>query len=176
VIEELSGQKYQGFVEQEIFKAAGMDHSGYFPFNQLPENTATGYVEENQGWRSNIYNLPIIGASDGGAYTTIRDVAALWKAFWDNKILSKETVARFSRPQVKAVTEGGNIFYGYGLWIREEPDGSREEYFTGCDAGVSFRSWVDREKGLLVTVISNTTDGAWPVIKDIRTTLKELGI
>jgi CubicO group peptidase (beta-lactamase class C family) len=175
VIEELTGLKYQDFVEQEIFKSAGMERSGYFPFNQLPENTATGYVEETQGWRTNIYNLPIVGASDGGAYTTAQDVAALWEAFWSYKILSKELVEMYARPHVKVETEGENTYYGYGLWIREGKSGNREEYFVGCDAGVSFKSSINRDTGLLVTVISNTTDGAWPVLGDIQAALKDLG-
>jgi CubicO group peptidase (beta-lactamase class C family) len=172
VIETLSGQKYQDFVEQEIFKAAGMDRSGYFPFNRLPEKTATGYIEEEQGWRTNIYNLPIIGASDGGAYTTVQDVAALWKAFWAGKILSKELVEVYTRPHIIAEAEGENTYYGHGLWIREGEGEGREEYFVGCDAGVSFKSSVKREKDLQITVISNTTEGAWPVLSDIRTALK----
>jgi CubicO group peptidase (beta-lactamase class C family) len=173
VIEALTGQKYQDFVEREIFKAAGMQRSGFFPFNRLPENTATGYVEDENGWRTNIYNLPIVGASDGGAYTTVDDSAALWKAFWGYKILSKELVELYTRPQVKAEGEGGNTYYGYGLWIRDDENGDREEYFVGCDAGVSFKSSVNREKGLQVTVISNTTDGAWPILRDIHVALKE---
>jgi CubicO group peptidase (beta-lactamase class C family) len=173
VIEALSGLKYQDFVEQEIFKAAGMNRSGFFPFNRLPEKTATGYVEEAQGWRTNIYNLPIVGASDGGAYTTAQDVAALWKAFWGYKILSRELVEMVARPRVKAEGEDENISYGYGLWIREDENGNREEYFVGCDAGVSFKSSVNREKGLQVTVMSNTTDGAWPVLGDIRAVLRD---
>jgi CubicO group peptidase (beta-lactamase class C family) len=172
VIEELTGLKYQEFVEQAIFKAVGMDRSGYFPFNKLPENTATGYVEEEAGWRTNIYNLPIVGASDGGAYTTVKDVAALWEAFWDGKILSKELVEIYTRPHVKAETEGEHTYYGHGLWIHENGNGDREEYFSGCDAGVSFKSSVKRVKELQVTVISNTTDGAWPVLRDIATALK----
>ena len=175
VIEELTGWKYQDFVEQEIFKAAGMERSGYFPFNQLPENTATGYMEETQGWRTNIYNLPIVGASDGGAYTTAQDVAALWEAFWGYKILSKDLVDMYARPCVKAETEGENNYYGYGQWIREGESGDREEYFVGCDAGVSFKSSINRDTGLQVTVISNTTDGAWPVLGDIQAALKDLG-
>jgi CubicO group peptidase (beta-lactamase class C family) len=173
VIEELTGEKYQNFVTREVFQAAGMTRSGFFPFNQLPENTATGYVEEESGWRTNIYNLPIIGASDGGAYTTVQDVAALWQAFWAGKILSKELVEQYTQPQVKAEAEGEGIFYGHGLWIREDAGGSREEYFVGCDAGVSFKSSVNREKGLQVTVLSNTTDGAWPVLREIRAALKD---
>ncbi|MCY7322347.1 MAG: beta-lactamase family protein [Phormidesmis sp. CAN_BIN36] len=73
VIEELTGMKYQDFVEQAIFKAIGMNHSGYFALNKLPEKTAMGYVEEKEGWRTNIFNLPIVGASDGGAFTTVHD-------------------------------------------------------------------------------------------------------
>jgi hypothetical protein len=97
----------------------------------------------------------------------VEDVAALWKAFWAGKILSKELVEQFVRPQVKAESEGEGISYGYGIWLR---DG--EEYFIGCDAGVSFRSGINRQKGLLVTVISNTTEGAWPILRDIRAALK----
>ncbi|HLE05179.1 MAG TPA: serine hydrolase domain-containing protein, partial [Anaerolineales bacterium] len=46
VVEELTGMKYQDFVEQAIFQAIGMHQSGYFALNQLPEKTALGYVEE----------------------------------------------------------------------------------------------------------------------------------
>ena len=81
MIEEVTGLPYQHYVEQAIFQAIGMQRSGFFAFDQLPEQTAFGYIEEAGGWRTNIYNLPIIGASDGGAYTTADDLATLWKAF-----------------------------------------------------------------------------------------------
>jgi CubicO group peptidase (beta-lactamase class C family) len=34
-IAELTGMKYQDFVEQVIFKAIGMNHSGVFALNKL---------------------------------------------------------------------------------------------------------------------------------------------
>ena len=40
VIEELTGMRYQEFVEQAIFQATGMHRSGYFALNKLPEQTA----------------------------------------------------------------------------------------------------------------------------------------
>ena len=172
VIEELSGLKYQDFVEQEIFEAIGMDHSGYFPLNKLPEKTAMGYVEEAEGWRTNIFDLPIVGASDGGAFTTVQDIASLWGAFWDYEVLPKGLVEIYAQPHVKAETEGEHTYYGYGLWIHKDKGRNREEYITGCDAGVSFKSSVNRVEELQVTVISNTTDGAWPILKDIDTALK----
>jgi CubicO group peptidase (beta-lactamase class C family) len=173
VIEELTGMRYQDFVERAIFQAIGMNQSGYFALNKLPEKTALGYVEEADGWRTNIYNLPIVGASDGGAFTTVHDIATLWAAFWRYEILPKELVEIFATPYVKAEPEGEQRYYGHGLWIPEDQGRTREVYITGCDAGVSFQSRVNRANDLLVTVISNTTDGAWPVLRDIDTALKD---
>ena len=172
VIEELTGLRYQDYVEQVIFKAAGMHRSGFFAFNQLPEKTALGYIEEEGRWRTNIYNLPIVGASDGGAFTTIDDLENLWKAFWENKILPRELVELYVTPYVKAGGEGKHTYFGQGLWINQEAEGLSEVYMTGCDAGVSFWSGVRRDADLHVTVISNTTDGAWPVLRDIKDLLK----
>ena len=167
VIEELTGQRYQDFVEQAIFKAIGMDRSGYFALNKLPEQTALGYVEEAEGWRTNVYNLPIVGASDGGAFTTVQDIATLWKAFWGYAIVPKALVEIYTQPYVQAETEGKHA--GHGLWICEDQGRNREEYISGCDAGASFQSRVNRGKELQVTVISNTTHGAWPILRDINT-------
>jgi hypothetical protein len=73
---------------------------------------------------------------------------------------------------VKAKTEGEHTYYGHGLWIHEDNDRNREEYITGCDAGVSFNSSVNRASALQVTVMSNTTNGAWPVLREIDRALK----
>lgn len=172
VIEELTGQTYQQFVEQAIFKAIGMNHSGYFALNQLPEKTAVGYIEEGEGWRTNIYNLPIVGASDGGAFTTAEDVATLWKAFWGNEILPKELVETYTQPYTKVGAKSETISYGHGLWISEDAQGTRQEYITGSDAGVSFRSGVTRIRDLQATVLSNTSHGAWSVWREIATALE----
>jgi len=174
VIEEVTGLPYQHYVEQAIFQAIGMKRSGYFAFNQLPEQTAFGYIEEADGWRTNIYNLPIVGASDGGAYTTAGDLTTLWKAFWANEIVPQDLVELYATPYVKAESEGEDTYFGHGLWIDLEPGGQPEVYMTGGDAGVSFRSSVKRDADLQVTVTSNTTNGAWPVLRDIENTLKPL--
>ena len=174
VIEAVTGLPYQHYVEQAIFKTIGMERSGFFAFNQLPEQTALGYIEETGDWRTNIYNLPIIGASDGGAYTTADDLATLWKAFWENEIVPQDLVELYATPYVKAESESEDTYHGHGLWIDMGPGGQPEVYMTGCDAGVSFRSSVKRSSGLQVTVMSNTTNGAWPVLRDIENALNAL--
>ena len=164
VIEEVTGLAYRDYVESEVFGPASMVRSGYFAMNKLPEGTALGYVEEGPEWRTNIFDLPIIGASDGGAFTTVEDMGRLWDAFWGYRILSERTVRVLSAPYVRAGTEGGDSYYGHGIWLRKTADGAFDPYITGCDAGVSFRSGRYRGGTLEITVLSNTTSGAWPVL------------
>jgi len=172
VIEELTGLTYQEYVEQAIFKATGMNQSGYFALNQLPEKTALGYIEDTRGWRTNIYSLPIVGASDGGAFTTVGDLATLWKAFWGYEVLPKELVEVYAKPYVKAETEGEHTYCGHGIWLTETASQKWEVYITGCDAGVSIKSSVIRDDDLQITVISNTTHGAWPILRDVGVAVK----
>lgn len=172
VIEEVTGIPYQDYVEQEIFKAIGMNRSGFFAFNQLPEQTALGYIEKADGWQTNIYNLPIVGASDGGAYTTLDDLATMRKAFWGNEILPKELVKVYAAPHI-AESEGESAYYGHGLWISTRSSEQPEFYIEGGDAGVSFRSSVKRATHLNVTVMSNTTEGAWPILIAINSVLHD---
>jgi CubicO group peptidase (beta-lactamase class C family) len=167
VIEAVTGARYQDFVAQEVFQPAGMQRTGFFAMNRLPEQTAFGYIEDADGWRTNIFNLPIIGASDGGAFTTAGDVALLWDAFWSGRILPLELVEQYASPQV-FVEADPPIHYGYGLWIRGDAGVRRDHYITGGDAGVSFQSIVNRAQDLQTTVISNTGDGVWPVLQAIR--------
>ncbi|GMQ60544.1 serine hydrolase [Vallitalea sediminicola] len=167
IIAEISKMPYKDYVEQNIFEAIGMNNSGFYPLNRLPENAALGYVKDDIGWRTNIYNLPIVGGGDGGAFTTLSDLYILWDALLSNKILSENMVDLYIKPHVKAESEGENTYYGHGIWVYEEKGKPVEEYIVGCDAGISFKSAIVREKDITYTVISNTGDGAWSIIKEI---------
>jgi len=167
ILEEVTGEPYARCVERMVLRPAGMSRSGFFRFDDLPEETALGYIETATGWKTNAGVLPVIGASDGGAYTTAADLHALWSAFFGGALLPRDLVDTFTRPFVRAEMEGKDLRYGHGLWVREPPDGPREIFITGCDAGVSFRSAVIPDRELEITVISNTTRGAWPVLEDL---------
>ena len=52
--------------------------------------------------------------------------------------------------------------YGLGFWLHESRDAVS---LVGSDAGVSFRTVHDPSSELTHTVISNTSDGAWPITR-----------
>jgi hypothetical protein len=55
--------------------------------------------------------------------------------------------------------------YGLGFWLGQHGDAVILE---GYDAGVSFRSVHDPGPGLTCTVISNSSDGAWPIARRLE--------
>ena len=59
---------YVDAVRTHVFEAADMTETGFFRSDQLPADTALGYLEDG---RTNIFHLPVIGAGDGGAYTLL---------------------------------------------------------------------------------------------------------
>ena len=65
-----------------------------------------------------------------------------------------------SRSDVPAVSKR----YGLGFWLQAAGPAVMLE---GMDAGVSFHSRHDAGEGFTWTVVSNTTDGAWPIARHL---------
>lgn len=163
MIEELAGS-YHDHLERRVLRPAGMDRSGFFRFDQLPPDTAIGYRDDG---RTNADALPIIGGPDGGMFTTAGDLRRLWQGLLAGEIVSRELVDTFL---TKTSSCGDGLHYGRGVWIRDwvrdQGDSSPVPYVEGCDAGVSIRSCL-YPPDTVVTVVSNTTDGAWPVVRAV---------
>ena len=104
--------------------------------------------------------FPVVGFGDGGVFTTVGDVHRLWHALADDRF-ERELLATLSTPPTD------DSFYGMGVWLDERPGVVNME---GMDAGASFTS-TRLEDGTVFTVISNTTDGAWPVARGLRSLL-----
>lgn len=164
VVEKLSGMAFTDYVEERIFARAGMAASGYFRMDQLPAQTAFGYIEEGTSWRTNQYALPIKGGADGGAYVTAEDMASFWESLMGAELMSREMAERLLTPH--AGDEEGE--YGYGVWIDRHESGVKKFHVMGYDPGVSFHSAYYPEDGSSLTVLSNRSKGAYDVVKLIE--------
>lgn len=49
-------------------------------------------------------------------------------------------------------------YYGYGMWIIDNPHGKDFAYFQGCDPGVSFLSEYNPNNGIISVLVSNYGD------------------
>lgn len=159
--ERVSGLGFHELVQREVLDRAGLTQTAYLRSDALPPAAATGYLAA-EGDRTNVLHLPVRGGGDGGAYATAGDLHRFWLALTAGEIVRPETVALMTRPRHKVPEEG--LRYGLGFWLRERGPGLVLE---GCDAGVSARTTHDPTRGLSVTVLGNTTMGAWPVIAEL---------
>jgi CubicO group peptidase (beta-lactamase class C family) len=154
--ERASGTAFHELVEQRVCLPAGLTRTGFLRTDELPGDAALGYVTMDGVVRSNVFHLPVRGSGDGGIFTTLDDVSALWRALDAGAIVPTAAVDEMTR--VRSVD--GHRAYGLGFWLHPSRDIVSLE---GFDAGVSFRAVHDRERAVAHTVIGNTTDGAWPV-------------
>jgi CubicO group peptidase (beta-lactamase class C family) len=89
-------------------------------------------------------------------------VDGMWAALFAGRIVSTEWVAELVRPRSDVPAE--SMRYGLGFWLHQ----SREAVILeGYDAGVSFRSVHDPVGTVTHTVLSNTSDGAWPITRHL---------
>lgn len=159
ILERVTGEVFHDLMQRLVFEPAGMHETAYLRLDDLPANAATGYIF-NDGNRVNTLHLPVRGNGDGGAFTSAADMHIFWRALFDGAIVSPDTLRAMVRPRSDVPEEG--MRYGLGFWLHALENSVIVE---GCDAGVSFRSTHDPETSTTVTVLGNTTEGAWPVIR-----------
>jgi len=158
IAERVSGVPFHDLVHRSVCDPAGMPDTELLRSDELPGRTALGYVEVDGTWRSNVFHLPVRGSGDGGIYTTAADVSAFWRALFAGRIVSPDWVRELTRPRSEIPAEATS--YGLGFWL---PAPAGRVALDGCDTGVSFRSVHDPGERLTSTVLSNTSDGAWPI-------------
>lgn len=159
VAERASERSYHELIDELVVRPAGLTGTAFLRSDELPGDAALGYLYET-GLRSNVFHLPVLGNGDGGIYTTLDDVDAFWGALFGGRIVSAETVAEMIHPRSHG--EGGTRRYGLGFWLHASND---TVVLEGADAGVSFLAAHRPSTGTAFTVLSNWSDGAWPVAR-----------
>lgn len=161
VIEAAAGRSYHDVVAERVCAPADMAGTAFLRMDSLPGDVAIGYLgADPESLRTNQLHLPVRGLGDGGAFSTLDDVARFWAALFDGRILPLPVVEEMVRP--RNTLPDGSLRSGLGFWMPADRDTVRLE---GYDAGTSFRTAHDRETGWEYTVMSNTAPGAWPLVK-----------
>jgi CubicO group peptidase (beta-lactamase class C family)/RimJ/RimL family protein N-acetyltransferase len=162
IAERVTGTPFHELVQEQVCGRAGMPDTAFLRSDELPDRVARGYLGTD-GLRTNVLHLPVRGSGDGGLYSTAADLHALWGALFAGRIVRTSWVREMVRPRSEVPSEGSR--YGLGFWLH--PTGNAA-VLEGYDAGVSCRSVHDPVAGTTSTVLSNTSDGAWPLARRLR--------
>jgi CubicO group peptidase (beta-lactamase class C family) len=157
VAERVTGIPFRTLVSERVCRPADMSDTDYLRSDELPAGVARGYLTLD-GLRTNVLHLPVLGSGDGGIYSTVEDVHRFWAALFDGRIVPVPWLQEMLRPRSDVPAESRR--YGLGFWLHRDRE---VVILEGSDAGVSFRSVHDPSAAATWTVVSNTSDGAWPI-------------
>lgn len=166
IAERASGTSFHDLVEQRVCAPAGMHRTAFLRSDELPGDAAVGYLN-TESPRTNVFHLPVRGNGDGGIYSTVDDLHRLWGSLFDGRIIPPEWVDEMVRPRSDVPSESKR--YGLGLWLHAFRD---VVHLEGYDAGVSARTVHDPTSATTFTVLSNTSDGAWPIARHLASALQ----
>lgn len=154
--ERATGTSFYDLLDELVCQPARLLSTEVLRTDALPGDTALGYLHKD-GLQTNILHVPVRGIGDGGLYTTTEDMTRFWQALFAHEIVSPAALARMTTPH--GHTPGGTP-YGLGVWLDPHTDAVDLE---GYDAGISFKSVHQPSRQITWTVISNWSDGAWPL-------------
>lgn len=142
LIEQVSGQSYEQFLDQELFEPLGMTNTGLDPGDFSPLNGTRGYAAGSIDIPLDVSNL--YGA--GNLYSTVEDLFKLAQALDNGRILPGDLAARMEAP--------GSGRYALG-WMIEQRGAQRLVYHPGSMSGAA--TWFGRfpEAGVTIIVLSN---------------------
>jgi len=168
IIELVSGKSYEQFLNQNLFKPAGLTHTGYLIPDWDKENLAHGYrgdndwgtlldhpwLEDGPGWHLR---------GNGGILSTVKDMHQWHKALEGNAVLGEEEKELYYHPHVRE-GENADSFYGYGWALFTTPRNTQLIAHNGGNPYFSadFLRYV--EEDVVIIALANTNSyRAWKV-------------
>ena len=98
LIEKVSGQSYQDFVQENIFRPLSMSDSGYNSNSAILPRRASGYLLTPSGLVNAFYLDMSLPYSAGGLYSTTEDLLRWEQALFGGKLLSAASLKKMITP------------------------------------------------------------------------------
>jgi len=118
LIEQVSGESYEDFLQRQIFGPLGMTNTGY-PYDDT--GLAVGY--RHVGLEASFIN-PSLPYSAGGLYSTVEDLYRWDRSFYTGELIPQELIDKIFTPVVTIpyfpyAPPYDELSYGYGWFIGE---------------------------------------------------------
>lgn len=162
LVETVSGQSYYQYLQEHIYKPAGMTRTDSLPEEEHVEGRSKGYMEQHGKWELNTDTLPERGTSAGGGYSTVGDLLAFANALMEHKLLNVEFTKLLTTGKVEG-RPGGKYAYDFSDTTE---DSVRWVGHGGGAPGMNGDLKFCPDSGYIVAVLSNLDPPAASRISD----------
>jgi len=153
IIEKVSGQRYEEYLEDHVFPRAGMNHSSYCSNNAVQEGRAHGYQHTSTGLQRADHEDHIWPYAAGAICSTLGDLIAWNRALHGGQAISPEAYEMMITPQ--PLDDGTPRRYAMGLRHYKAPSGRVIEH-GGGRSGFGTHSRYYPDEDVTVVVLVNT--------------------
>jgi CubicO group peptidase (beta-lactamase class C family) len=164
IVEKASGMQFENFMQKEVFKPLGMNHTWVYNGNNtaLTEKIATGYT----AGRRVVPNSYLNGATgDKGVYSTVEDMFKWDRALYSSKLVKATTLEEAFQPANKEMKKEN---YGYGWRLKTLDCGQPVVYHGGWWHGYKSYFMRNRKDQSTVIVLSNIANHSLGYLKNIQ--------
>lgn len=176
IIELVSGQGYERFLNQYLFEPAGMHHTGYFIPQWDEAKVASGYALNIVSLGTLLSRYQKMGKvtwtlkGNGGILSTTQDMFKWYHALKNNTILPKELFKKLTTPYILEY-EGQSSYYAYG-WAIYTSDRNTKIISHNGGNQIFFHDyiWLPEEDVVIIlftNASSKEVEVAWPIEKMI---------
>lgn len=159
IVEQVSGQKWQDYIDENIFTPSGMVTSTITNGPHPESGVSHGYIFRNDTWLEKDYGEePTFAASgNGGVWSSVEELALYEKAL-ERAIFLDEAVIQRSR----TITPWENWndstppFIGWSWFVGQTPDGLKTLGHTGSQGGFLCNYVTVPDKKILFVILCNT--------------------
>jgi len=158
IVQTVSGQPYDAFLMQEVFRPLGMTSTRRVSQDVTPNRAAPyDWDETGKAWRNTDYFSPALFVNgSGGLVSSVLDLAKWDAALYGERILKQATLRQMWAPT--RLGDGTTKNYGFG-WDVEELHGRRRIGHSGGRPG--FETHIARfvDNRLTVIILTNRLGG-----------------
>ncbi|MGA2362881.1 MAG: serine hydrolase [Candidatus Aminicenantales bacterium] len=174
IIEKVSGQTYEEFIDSHIFKPLGMKHSYYGNTERVIPRRVPGYQKGKDGFVNAPYLSMTQPYAAGSLLSSVDDLAVWSDAVFSGKLVRKEWLDKAFTPY--KLKGGESTGYGYGWFIANFSGHRSIEHGGGINGFTTYEMTFPEDRVFLAILTNSAVAGRDPEPRAVKIAWLALGL
>jgi len=157
IIEKVSGKPYQLYIQDNLLKPLGLNHSFFDTDGKIIPNRVNGYRQAGAAYVNADFWSPSLAYAAGGLLANTEDLFHWFRGLLTYKILKKELLEKAFTPFT--LKDGSPLTYGYGWYILQTGNIKFIEH-SGKMNGFTSNAVYFPEQDVYIAILFNCEDAA----------------
>jgi len=165
IIEQITEKSYKDYLQENIFKPAGLTNTYYDTPTEIISNRVNGYIKDNSTYRNADYISMTQAFSAGALLSNVDDLFKWQQALNSYKLVKKETLDKaFTQHKL---TDGQVSDYGYGWFIKDLKGSKTVGHGGAIDGFRSMETFFPDQNIFIASLFNSDNDEYFSLFENI---------